>query len=264
MSKSKAKPSLPPRFALKKTRVQLEKLEDRVLLSVAPLLQLGKINANEPVSAENISFNLLKGTAGDTSYDVQALADAKTASVIDLSKGIEQDAALLAWATPSDHDLMKLSNSLSSLVLDLGQASDEVTLSKTDDGQLRLSGDSIKDLVFAVPTKLLAIRGGAGFDMVYLDNIILGASNLVVEAESISLPATKTLEGSGDFILRGYSNVTQSTDGSLQLVSSALSKDAANAYASVTVDGTVRTTAQRPTRLRARNSIAWTPCSRPQ
>ena len=241
MSKSKTKPMWKPRFALKKTRVQLEKLEDRILLSVAPLLQIGKISTNEPVSAENISFNLLQGTAGDNSYDVQAVIDAKNASVIDLSKGIDQDSALLAWETPSDHDLMRLSNSLSTLVLDLGQASNDVTLSKTDDGRIRLSGESIKDLVFVIPTKLLAIRGGAGFDMVFLDNISLGVTNLVVEAESILLPADKTLEGSGDFILRGYASVTESPDGSLQMLASATPNELANPYASVKISGTVNT-----------------------
>ena len=190
-----------PRFALKKTRVQLEKLEDRVLLSAEPLVQLR--SSDQPLVAEQVAFDLLERQAPLAAHNLNELVQSKKATVIQLKKGIEQDSRL-QWADPSNNDLMKLSESVNQLVLDLGVGADQVRLSSTAEGMLRLSGEGIYDLLFAAPTQLVGLRGGSGVDQVLLENLNLGGVDMVVEAETIRLEQGKTLEGQGNYFLRGH------------------------------------------------------------
>ena len=186
MSKNKIKPMWQPRFALKKTRVQLEKLEDRILLSAEPLLQLQTSSTPAVLAADTVAFELLKVQAGDNSFKLDSLISSTKATVIDLSKtghGVSQSNLL----TSEGSDLMRLSNTLNSLVLDFGGNADDVTLSQTEDGLLRVSGDSITDLIFAMPTELVGLRGGSGVDKVLVESMNLGRADLVIEAESIAL-----------------------------------------------------------------------------
>ena len=228
MTMTKTRTAAQSRFNLKKTRVQLEKLEDRVMLSAEPLVQLKTMGA--PLVADNVLFDLLSRGTESSAYDLAKLAVANTTTVLNLKKGAEQDSNLLVWEG-EDQSLMKLSRQVNQLVLDLGDGADDVHLSTTADGLLKISGDSIYDLVFAAPTQLVGLRGGSGVDKVLLDNLQLGTSSLVVEAEDIHLPEGKTLQGQGDFVLRGYANLLQSTRSNLSL----------DVQASVQIDGTIST-----------------------
>ena len=70
-----------PRFALKKTRVQLEKLEDRILLSAEPLLQLKTSSTPAGLAADTVAFDLLKIQAGDNSFKLDSLVTSTKATV---------------------------------------------------------------------------------------------------------------------------------------------------------------------------------------
>ncbi|MBF0461391.1 MAG: LEPR-XLL domain-containing protein [Magnetococcales bacterium] len=200
------------RFALKKTRVQLEKLEDRVLLSADPLLQL-KTASDQPLTTENVPLDLLQVQAGDKSFNLNDLIVSKKATVIDLTKGASQNSAL----TSENADLMRLSKQLKSLVLDLGANADNVTLTQTDDGMLRVSGDSIIDLLFAAPTELIGLRGDSGVDKVLVENVNLTTADLVIEAESIQLGEGFTLQTQGNAVFEGYSSVSSKGDAGVSL-----------------------------------------------
>ncbi|WP_130471571.1 LEPR-XLL domain-containing protein, partial [Candidatus Magnetaquicoccus inordinatus] len=195
------------RLSLKRTRVQLEKLEDRILMSADPLLQL-KTSQDQPLTSENVPFDLLQIQAGDKSFNLDSLIVNNKATVIDLSKGASQNSRL----TSINGDLMQLSSALGSLVLDLGANANNVTLTQPEAGMLRISGDNITDLLFAVPTELVGLRGGSGVDKVLLENLDLGLSDLVVEAESIELDAGFTLNTQGNAVLKGYSSLSSKSE----------------------------------------------------
>lgn len=199
--------------ALRSNRIQVEKLEDRVLLSADPLLQFEKPKAAEVVSSDNITLNL-KDAAADP-FAIAALAAKPDTKRVDLSQsqGTEQDSSILSWQQPGE--LLAINNSLKGLVVDLGDASSAATLSMELDGRLKISGANILDLIFKAPTDTLVISGGGGvdsllFDMGSLSAMDLGAADLVIEAETIELGATQSLKGTGDFVFRGFAQISQS------------------------------------------------------
>ncbi len=185
MRNNKTKNFSKPPFALKKSRVQLEKLEERLLLSAEPLLQIDKSLSNDTLTADNVMLQARQGQAVDPAQDPQFTLYRQDAEVIDLSRGIEQNSNLLSWET--QNDLMTLSQSLNSLVLDLGAGSNTVKVSQETDGRIRVAGDDLYDIVFAKPVNLFAIRGGAGLDQVIFDTTDFADAGLSVEAETIEL-----------------------------------------------------------------------------
>ena len=135
------------------------------------------------------------------------------ATVLDLDRdgaGAGQNAQL-AWETAGS--LLSLNQSLLNLVLDLGDGDDQVVLSEEADGRLRLSGDSIYDLVFAKPTNILGLVGGRGLDRVVIGQANLGDASLYVEAELIGLGAGARVETGGDLVLRAQSSRVETSRG---------------------------------------------------
>ncbi len=193
MKKSKFRSKI---SALRTDRAQVEKLEDRVLLSADPLLQQSRPDESLPLAVDNLVLEVAAPQAGR--LDLSGIS--AYATVIDLSldgAGAQQDAALSALGA----DLLSLNRSMSSLVLDLGDSDDQVVLNTTEDGRLRLSGASIRDLVFDKPTSLLGLLGSGGHDRVLLQGVDLGQASLQVEAEQIELPEGALLVGGGDLLL---------------------------------------------------------------
>eukprot|EP01032_Pedospumella_encystans_P016069 gene16069-18350_t len=194
--------------------VQLEKLEERVLLSAEPLLQLNKTVT--PVTADNVVLDLRAGTAVDSQRDTLMSADALSAQIIDLSKDIDQNAALLTWEADG---LMKLGQGVNGLMLDLGAGSDTVRVSNLEDGRIKVASDSLYDLVFAKPVNFFGIRGGSGVDRVIFDNTHLGGAALSVDAESIVVSEGKTVTAGRDVVFLAMASITQtpstSTDASV-------------------------------------------------
>ena len=182
-------------------RAQVERLEDRVLLSAEPMVQATRVDTDQPLSSANV---LLEAMARDAA--VRTVADVlASATRIDLTKGASQDARLSS--DPSDPRLLALNASLQNLVIDLGAADDRVVLLQQTDGRLRLvsedaSSGGLYDLVFARPSTTLAIRGSGGTDQVVLGSADLGQASLFVEAESIQLDRGDLLTTGGSVVLR--------------------------------------------------------------
>jgi hypothetical protein len=194
-----------PPFALKKSRVQLEKLEERLLLSAEPLLQMGKPAQGTALAVDNVLLTTRVGDAVNNQQDPMFEVNLQNAQVIDLSKGVDQNSTLLSWEVQGD--LMKLNQDLGSLVLDLGANDDTVKISQDEQGRIKVSSDGLYDLVFAKPLNLLAIRGGAGVDKVLLDTFSMGGG-LRVESEFIELSKDKTVTLGGDVLLEAVSRIT--------------------------------------------------------
>ena len=191
----------------RRNRAHVEKLEDRILLSAEPLLQKNSPQADEPVAVDNIEIEYIPPS--DISYNLDTIAPLST--IIDLSKagnGADQNSALTAEGS----DLLILNQNLINLVIDLGDADDDVTLSTETDGRLRLSGDSIIDLIFARPTSILAIRGGDGNDNLLLREADIGSASLIIEAETLSLPVNQSLITDADIVLRANDSVESDND----------------------------------------------------
>lgn len=195
--------------AFRRNRAQVEKLEDRILLSAEPLLQQNKPEAEEPIAVDNIEIEYLP--PADLSYDMEVIAPLST--IIDLSK--DGDGASQNNALTGSGDLLSLNQSLVNLVIDLGDGDNNVTLSTEADGRLRLSGDSITDLIFARPTSILAIRGGDGIDHLLLRESDIGSASLIVESETISVPAGHALVTDADLVLRAADSVEADNDDDL-------------------------------------------------
>jgi len=213
MRNNKTKNFSKPPFALKKSRVQLEKLEERLLLSAEPLLQIDKSLSNDTLTADNVMLQARQGQAVDPAQDPQFTLYRQDAEVIDLSRGIEQNSNLLSWET--QNDLMTLSQSLNSLVLDLGAGSNTVKVSQETDGRIRVAGDDLYDIVFAKPVNLFAIRGGAGLDQVIFDTTDFADAGLSVEAETIELRRDQTVTAGGDVVFEALSRITQQAQDSV-------------------------------------------------
>ena len=86
-----------PPFALKKSRVQLEKLEERLLLSAEPLLQMGKPAQGTALAVDNVLLTTRVGDAVNNQQDPMFEVNLQNAQVIDLSKGVDQNSTLLSW-----------------------------------------------------------------------------------------------------------------------------------------------------------------------
>jgi hypothetical protein len=91
VSSPKKRPSRKPPFELRKTRVQLEKLEERLLLSAEPLLQVSKSLQGQPLTVDNVQLDTPQGDPVDASKDPLVEANLQAAQVIDLSRGIDQN-----------------------------------------------------------------------------------------------------------------------------------------------------------------------------
>jgi len=95
--------------AFRRNRAQLEKLEDRILLSAEPLLQQNKPDVDTVLSAENLQLDALPDTRTPVSQDDFQLKP----TLIDLAKdgaGVSQS-DLLSWGTPGS--LMNLNGNYS-------------------------------------------------------------------------------------------------------------------------------------------------------
>ncbi|MEN9773105.1 MAG: hypothetical protein RL322_175, partial [Pseudomonadota bacterium] len=117
-------------------------------------------------------------------------------------------------------DLLSLSGETANLIVDLSEGDSKVTLSTEPDGRLRVSSDSLYDLVFAKPTGTFAIRGQGGTDQVVIKTADLGTSMMVVEAESIEVSEGALLQAASGVHLIAESLVTGAPTSSLSKSSS--------------------------------------------
>ncbi|MFM8555520.1 MAG: beta strand repeat-containing protein, partial [Betaproteobacteria bacterium] len=211
------------RLAWARSRAQVERLEDRVLLSAEPMVQQSRPETEEPITAANVTIEV-----GDRTSSLPTLADiAQGAIRIDLTKGASQSNQLQS----GDGKILELNSAPANLLIDLGVGDDEVLLSEQPDGRLKLSASSnLYELIFAKPTGALGIRGLDGVDKVTLDSLSLDTAALLVESESITLPAGKTLKVGGNVLLKAEQ----------RLEADELDDDAVSLSTSVVVDGTVR------------------------
>lgn len=147
------------RLAYARQRAQVERLEDRVLLSAEPMLQQTRPDTTHDLSADNVQL----ATVERKTVEVDLSQFEAAATRIDLSQGAAQNARLAGAG-----DLLSLTGETSNLIVDLSAGNDKVTLSTEPDGRLRVSSDSLYDLVFAKPTGMFAIRGLGGADQVVI------------------------------------------------------------------------------------------------
>ena len=166
------------RRAWARSRAQVERLEDRVLLSAEPMVQQSRPQAEEPLAAANVTIEV-----GDRNFALPTIADISQGALrVDLTKGASQSNQLQSGGGR----ILELNNTPANLLIDLGVGDDEVVLSQQSDGRLKLSGSSeLYDLIFAKPTSALGIRGLDGVDKVSFDNLSLDTAALLVESESI-------------------------------------------------------------------------------
>ena len=145
------------RLAWARNRANVERLEDRVLLSAEPMVQQSRPELEESIEAANVTLEI-----GARQSDLPTIDDFSAgATRIDLTRGATQNAQLASGGGK----LLELNNPLASLIIDLGAGDDQVQLSQQSDGRLKLSGGSdLYELVFAKPTSVLAIRGLDGVD----------------------------------------------------------------------------------------------------
>ncbi|MGI9213061.1 MAG: beta strand repeat-containing protein, partial [Methylococcaceae bacterium] len=203
--------------AFRRSRALLEKLEDRILLSAEPLLQQNKPEGDDGGLAEHLLLEALPDTRTATSQQDFQLKP----TLLNLAKngaGVGQS-ALLSWGV--EGSLLNLNENLLNLVLDLGAGDNEVTLSQQDDGRMKLSGDSIYDLVFTKPTHLLGLIGGNGLDSIHIGQADLGAASFHVEAEHIDLGVNSRVISGGDIILKAWASLDEQSTRSLDLEASA-------------------------------------------
>ena len=199
--------------AFRRSRALIEKLEDRILLSAEPLLQQNKPESDDTGLAENFQLEALPDTRTPTSLQDFQLKP----TLLSLARGgagVSQNPAL-SWGV--DGSLLNLNQSLLNLVLDLGAGDDQVTLSQQADGRMKLSGDSIYDLVFTKPTHLLGLIGGKGLDSIQVEQADLGTASLHIEAERINLGAGSSVQSAGDVILKGWAELSQAGSSSVDL-----------------------------------------------
>ncbi|MGA1253702.1 MAG: LEPR-XLL domain-containing protein, partial [Burkholderiaceae bacterium] len=200
-----------PQANYKKNRVQVEKLEDRILLSADPLVKLDKNYNDDPIAADNVKLSLNKPSS--SSFDLNLLSRGG-GTVIDLTKDPSQNSQWLAWDVASQR--MTLTQTAANLIIDLGDKSTALRLFTNADGLLELQADNLYDLVLSAPTTLLGIRGGAGIDTFTVEDFDLGNASLVLEAEKIELSSGYTVETNADVVFRGHAKVS-STDSSVTL-----------------------------------------------
>lgn len=210
------------RLAYARSRAQVERLEDRVLLSAEPMLQQTRPDTAKEVSADNVTLNAVERKT----VEVDLAQFEPSATVIDLGKGASQNSRLSGAG-----DLLALSGQVQNLIVDLSATDNKVTLATEPDGRLRVMADSLYDLVFAKPTGLLAIRGLGGADQVVVKTADLGAAMLVVESETIEVSEGAVLQAEAGVHLIAEASVNGSPTTSTS----------ATVAASVSVNGTVKT-----------------------
>jgi len=121
------------RLAWARNRANVERLEDRVLLSAEPMVQQSRPELEESIEAANVTLEI-----GARQSDLPTIDDFSAgATRIDLTRGATQNAQLASGGGK----LLELNNPLASLIIDLGAGDDQVQLSQQSDGRLKLSGD---------------------------------------------------------------------------------------------------------------------------
>ncbi|MBU6188741.1 MAG: LEPR-XLL domain-containing protein, partial [Betaproteobacteria bacterium] len=210
-------------MAWARSRAHVERLEDRVLLSAEPMIQQSRPEAEEPLAAANVVIEV-----GDRTSDLPTIADISQGAIrVDLTRGATQSNQLQSGGGK----VLELNSAPTNLLIDLGAGDDEVLLSQQPDGRLKLSGSSeLYELIFAKPTGALGIRGLDGVDKVTFDSLSLDTAALLVESESILLPAGKTLQVGGNVLLKAQQ----------LLEADELEDDTVALNTSVIIDGTVR------------------------
>ncbi len=194
-----------------------------MLLSAEPMIQQSRPEAEEPLAAANVVIEV-----GDRTSDLPTIADISQGAIrVDLTRGATQSNQLQSGGGK----VLELNSAPTNLLIDLGAGDDEVLLSQQPDGRLKLSGSSeLYELIFAKPTGALGIRGLDGVDKVTFDSLSLDTAALLVESESILLPAGKTLQVGGNVLLKAQQ----------LLEADELEDDTVALNTSVIVDGTVR------------------------
>jgi len=193
-----------------------------VSLSAEPMLQQTRPDTTKDISADNVSLNVVERKT----VEVDLAQFEPSATVIDLTRGASQSGRLSGTG-----DLLSLSGEVQNLIVDLSAADNKVTLATEPDGRLRVSADSLYDLVFAKPTGLFAIRGLGGADQVVVKTADLGSALLVVESESIEISEGALLQAGAGVHLIAEASLTGSPTTSAS----------ATVAASVNVNGTVKT-----------------------
>jgi hypothetical protein len=185
------------RLAWARSRAQVERLEERVLLSAEPMVQQTRLEEESPLAATNVQLEVGAPDAG-----LLTLADlTRGLTRIDLTQNVTQSTKLSAQG--SGGRILQLNEVPSNLLIDLGRGDDELTLRQEPDGRLRLGGDSeLFELLFPKPSGVLAIRGLDGADKLTLDSVSLDSASLLVDTESILLGAGKSLTTLGNVLLR--------------------------------------------------------------
>jgi len=194
------------RKAFRRGRALIEKLEDRILLSAEPLLQQNKPETDDAGLAENLQLVAAPDTRIPTSLKDFELKPVLL-NLAQAGGGVSQHPSL-SWGV--EDSLLDLNESLRNLVIDLGDKNDEVILTEQSDGRMKLSGDSIYDLVFTKPTHLLGLIGGGGIDRIEVQQADLGTASLHIEAERIELGAGSRVVSGGDILLKGWTQLNQS------------------------------------------------------
>lgn len=159
------------------------------------MIQQSRPEAEEPLAAANVVIEV-----GDRTSDLPTIADISQGAIrVDLTRGATQSNQLQSGGGK----VLELNSAPTNLLIDLGAGDDEVLLSQQPDGRLKLSGSSeLYELIFAKPTGALGIRGLDGVDKVTFDSLSLDTAALLVESESILLPAGKTLQVGGNVLLK--------------------------------------------------------------
>ncbi|KAF0119386.1 MAG: parallel beta-helix repeat-containing protein [Rhodospirillaceae bacterium] len=117
-------------------------------------------------------------------------------------------------------------------VIDMTSGKDlDAVLSAVADGRLMLSGTTFESITFTKPTASLTIRGIGGTDAVTIQTLDLGATALVVEAETIRVLAGQTLTSLADITFDATAAVSVGTGNTVT----------ASLSAQVLVEGTIRT-----------------------
>jgi hypothetical protein len=107
------------RLAYLRQRAQVERLEDRVLLSAEPMLQQARPDTAKDLSADNVTLQAVERKV--VNIDLKPFEAAGT--VVDLTKGASQNTRLSGAG-----DLLSLSGEVANLIVDLSASDNRVTL----------------------------------------------------------------------------------------------------------------------------------------
>ena len=87
----------------------------------------------------------------------------------------------------------------------------DAVLSSVAEGRLMLSGSTFESITFIKPTASLTVRGIGGADAVTVHTLDLGATALVVEAETIRVLSGQALTSLADIIFDATAAVSVGT-----------------------------------------------------